>query len=187
MRIEAGRLYLRPLTEADCTEHYLAWLQDPEINQYLETRHVPQTLDSIKEFVAGVNARDNEYLFGIFLQDGDRHIGNIKVGPVHRYHLLADVSLWIGPRDCWGRGYATEAIAAVSRHAFVQLGVSKLSASMYAANQGSARAFEKVGYRREGLRRAHYMLRGRPCDLIEYGLIPSDLVALEQDADWSRQ
>ena len=96
MHIDADRLYLRPLTDADCTPEYLSWLQDPEINQYLENRHTPQTLESIKEFVANVNARDDEHLFGMFLKNGDRHIGNIKVGPVGHAHPLADVSLLIG-------------------------------------------------------------------------------------------
>jgi RimJ/RimL family protein N-acetyltransferase len=175
MKVDAERLYLRPLTEADCTPLYLSWLQDPNVNQFLETRHHTQTMEAIKQFVTGVNARDDEHLFGIFLKEGDRHIGNIKVGPVRPYHALADVSLFIGAQDCWGKGYAREAIAAVSRHAFDKLGVRKLLANMYAPNRGSSRAFEKVGYRREGVRRAHYWLAGQPCDLIEYGLLRADL------------
>jgi ribosomal-protein-alanine N-acetyltransferase len=176
MRADAERLYLRPLTEADCTPLYLSWLQDSNVNQFLETRHQPQTIEAIKEFVANVNARDDEHLFGICLKDGDRHIGNIKVGPVNRHHGIAEVSLLIGARDCWGKGYATDAIRAVSRHAFQTLKVRKLGAGMYLPNQGSCRAFEKVGYHKEGHRRSHYMFNGKPCDIVEYGLLPSELL-----------
>lgn len=175
MRITSQRLYLRPLKEADCTEIYLGWLNDPDISRFLETRHAAQTLETIKTFVAAINARPNEHLFGIFLKDSDRHIGNIKVGPVGTYHPLADVSLLIGARDCWGRGYATEAIVAVSRHALANFGVRKLSASMYEANQGSCRAFLKAGYSPEGLRRDHYLLGGEASNVIELGLTLKDL------------
>lgn len=164
------RLILRELRPADCSADYVAWLADPEVNQYLETRHRPQDQASIVAFIEAAAASDREFLFGMFLRAGGRHIGNIKVGPIHPYHRLADVSLFVGARDCWGRGYAAEAIAAVSRYAFETLGVLKLSASMYARNEGSRRAFLKAGYSEEGLRRAHYRLGGERCDLVELGL-----------------
>jgi RimJ/RimL family protein N-acetyltransferase len=113
----------------------------------------------------------------MFLRNTGRHIGNIKVGPIHPHHQLADVSLLIGAQDCWGHGFATEAIRGTSVYAFEQLGVLKLSASMYAPNEGSMHAFVKAGYQEEGRRRRHYDLNGERCDLIELGLIPADLAA----------
>ena len=175
MRIEAKRLYLRPLTDHDCTQTYVDWLNDPEISRFLETRHATQTTDSVCDFVRSVNARERECLFGIFLLASDRHIGNIKIGPIAMHHPLADVSLFIGDRQSWGMGYASEAIAALSRYAFDELGVKKLSAGMYAPNAGSYHAFRKAGFREEGHRRRHYMYEGELCDVIELGLCPEDL------------
>lgn len=166
------RLQLRPLTTADVGDAYVSWLSDPEVTRFLETRHARQTRETVLAFVEAVNGRADEHLFGLFLKDGGRHIGNIKVGPIHPVHRLADVSLLIGDRTVWGRGYAAEAIEAVSRHAFDELGVRKLSASLYAANVGSERAFVKAGYQREGLRRGHYDLDGARSDIVELGRSP---------------
>lgn len=166
-----SRIYIAPLTEVHCTEAYVAWLNDPAVSRFLETRHQVQTLESVRSFVAAVNARDNEHLFGIFRRD-QLHIGNIKVGPIHPFHRVGDVSLFIGQRDCWGRGYATEAIVALSDLAFRQLGAEKLSASMYAENRASTRAFEKAGYVHEGVRRDHYVLNGVRSDVVLMGLRP---------------
>lgn len=173
--IHAERLVLRELEAKDCSAEYVAWLADPEIGRFLETRHATHDSSSVLAFIERVRACDDEFLFGVFLREGERHIGNIKVGPIHPYHRLADVSLLIGARDCWGRGYAAEAIAAISRYAFDVLGIAKLSASMYAPNAGSHRAFLKAGYREEGLRRGHYRLDGERCDIVELGLLPSDV------------
>lgn len=175
MTIETKRLVLRPLTDTDIGADYVAWLNDREVARFLETRHSTQDEASVRAFVAGVNARADEFLFGIFERPSNRHIGNIKVGPIKALHGLADVSLLIGARDCWGKGYAAEAIAAVSRHAFEDLGVKKLSASMYAENEGSRRAFLKAGYRQEGVRRQHYQLDGARSDLIELGALSRDV------------
>lgn len=150
----------------------MGWLNDPEVNRFLETRHAPQTLESVAAFVAAVNAREDEHLFGVFLRADGRHVGNIKVGPIRPVHRVADVSLFLGDRSAWGQGVAAEAITVVSAHAFAALGVLKLSASMYAANVGSERAFLRAGWSREGLRRAHLDLDGGRSDLIELGLLP---------------
>jgi RimJ/RimL family protein N-acetyltransferase len=175
MRIETDRLYLRPLTDEDCSDEYVSWLNDPLVNRFLETRHVAQNMDTVREFVKRVSDRDDEHLLGMFLRQSDRHIGNIKLGPIMKYHPVADVSLLIGARDCWGQGYATETIDALSRHAFKTWGLRKLSAGMYAANQASCRAFLKVGYQQEARRRAHYLLDDEMSDIIELGLTPQDL------------
>lgn len=172
--IDTRRLTLRPLTPDDCTSVYLGWLKDPVVNRYLETRHTAQSMAAIRSFVTKIADSPNEILFGIFRRSDAVHIGNIKVGPVKPIHLTADVSLFIGDRSAWGMGFATEAIVAVSRFAFDLMDVRKLSASMYAPNVGSTRAFLAAGYVEEGRRRAHYDLEGARCDLIELGLLPED-------------
>lgn len=181
MIIKTKRLELRRLQVKDITPAYVRWLSDPEVTQYLETRHSEQTPESVRQFVARIADASDEFLFGIFLSEG-RHIGNIKVGPIRAVHQLADVSLLIGEPDCRGQGYAAEVIAAVSRFAFTELSVKKLSASMYAPNQASAKAFLRVGYRQEGLRLKHYELDGQRCDLIELGALPDDIAYTADDA-----
>jgi RimJ/RimL family protein N-acetyltransferase len=48
-----------------------------------------------------------------------------------------------------GPGYATEAVAALLRVAFDQLGLRRVTASCFAANEASWRLMERVGMRRE--------------------------------------
>jgi len=174
-RIDAERLYLRTLTRSDCSDRYVAWLNDPQVNRYLETRFAVQDLKAIAAFVDAANSRSNEYLFGIFLRAGDDHVGNLKIGPVNPHHRLGDISLFIGEPRCWGKGYATEAIIAASRYAFDSLAVRKLSAGIYAPNTASHRAFLKAGYREDARRPGHYLLDGKPCDILELGCRAEDL------------
>ncbi len=168
-------IFLRPLSDADVSDSYIGWLNDPEVGRFLETRYSHHDRASVLNFVRAMNTSGVEFLFGIFLAADGRHVGNIKVGPIKWPHPVADVSLLIGDRSVWGRGVATEAIGLISRWAFKDLAVRKLSAGLYAPNEGSRRAFLKAGYQQEGLRRRHYLLDGTMCDLVEMGLCPEDL------------
>lgn len=176
MAVHSPRLTLRPFEIGDISEAYVGWLNDPEVVRFLETRYAKQDMKTVREYVSTMIGRANEYFYGIFLRQTQRHIGNIKVGPVSRVHALGDISLVIGARDCWGQGYATEAIRAMSLHAFEDLGVRKLSAGMYAPNVASMRAFERAGFTQEGIRREHYLLEGEPCDVIQLALLRKEVL-----------
>ncbi len=158
--LRGKRIYLRPVTLEDVTDRYRSWLNDPEVNRFLETRFYPQELEDIRRFVSTLGGKSDEPFFAICLNESGRHIGNIKLGPINPHHRSADVSLLIGEKDCWGRGYATEAIALISNHAIEDLHLNKLKAGCYALNEGSARAFEKCGWQREGLLRSQVFYAG---------------------------
>lgn len=145
-RFEGEHVTLRPVTLADCTPRYLEWLLDPEVNRYLETRWSPQSIDTVIDFVSTMIDSSSSYLFAIVENEGSRHIGNLKIGPINTHHGFADLSYFIGERSFWGRGYASEAIRLASRIAFDRLGVRRLQAGLYEGNRGSARALEKAGF-----------------------------------------
>lgn len=149
--IQGDRVFLRLAIPADCTERYLAWLSDPLVNRYLETRWKPQSMESIRDFVTVMLEDPDNYLFAISETSTGQHIGNIKLGPINRYHSYADVSYFIGERFTWGKGYATEAIQLVTQFAFEKLNLHQLQAGLYASNKGSGRALEKAGYQMEAV------------------------------------
>jgi RimJ/RimL family protein N-acetyltransferase len=166
MHIPGQDVFLRPLMEEDVGEDYLGWMRDPLVTRYLESRDRTQTLDTLRTFVRNMNASARDYLFGIFLAQGEEHIGNIKIGNIREPHRSADLGLIIGRRSVWGKGYGSEAIALATRHAFEQLGLNKLWAGMYAENLGSYHAFIKAGYREVGRFRRHILFDGRYIDSI---------------------
>lgn len=145
---KGDRVQLRLCTLHDCTERYVAWLADPLVARYLETRWRPQTLADVREFVASMLGADHSYLFAIVFQG--QHVGNIKVGPINRFHAHADVSYFVGDRSVWGQGIATDAIRVICRVAFDRLGLHRVQAGLYASNGGSRRALEKAGFQLEG-------------------------------------
>lgn len=169
--IDGERIFLRRLRAGDVSETYLGWMIEPKINRYLEARFSDHSIESLHAFVSGM-AQDRLNLFcGIFLREDERHIGNIKLGPVNVPHRHAEIGLLIGDPGCWGKGYASEAIAILSEFAFGRVGLHRLVAGAYADNEGSCRAFEKAGYQREGLLRDHWLCDGAFQDGVYLGKV----------------
>jgi RimJ/RimL family protein N-acetyltransferase len=169
--LESTRLYLREVRLSDVTEIYYRWMNDPEVIQCLQTRFYPNSIEGLRAYVdEKLNDRSNVFL-AILLKDGERHIGNIKLGPIDWIHRRADIGIMIGEKDCWGKGYATEAIRLVADYAFSVLNLHKLTAGCEEHCRGSAKAFQKAGFVVEGLRRQQYYSRGLYADEILMGLV----------------
>jgi RimJ/RimL family protein N-acetyltransferase len=170
-RLVGTNVYLRLLEMSDCGERYLTWLRDPEVNRFLETRFVEQTDATIQDFVMEMRKGPDNYLFGIVLIETDRHIGNIKVGGVNHIHKHCEVGYFIGDRDMWGKGIATEAIRLATQFGFERLGLHRCAAVVDVDNPASAKALERVGYKREGTMREKLFMDGRWSDQYLYGLL----------------
>jgi RimJ/RimL family protein N-acetyltransferase len=166
----SGLIALFPLLPEHASGDYVAWLNNPAINRYLETRFDTHDVESVRDYIAGCNDQPGTLLLGIARQPDGRHVGNIKL-EITRGHGLAEVGILIGDVDVHGKGIGSEAIRLVAGIARDELGLRKLSAGCYASNRGSERAFVKAGFAVEGRRPAHFLLDGEPEDLTLMGLL----------------
>ena len=157
---------IRILRPEDVSEDYGSWLEDPEVNRYLECRWRAFSLDDLRAYVRAMNESPKDILFGIFLSDEDRHIGNIKIGNIDTIHRYADIGLLIGAKDAWGKGYGSIAIDLAALYAFRQLNLHKVVAGIYAGNTGSFKAFLKAGFRECGRLTQHRFCDGSYVDEI---------------------
>ncbi len=169
--VTGPRMELRVLQTNAVSTAYVAWLNDPEVNRFLECRFVHQTTDSVRAFVASTLAAPNSLPLAITV--GTSHIGNIKLGPIDPNHGSGEVGLLIGERSHWGQGFATEAIDTLAAWAFDTVGLAKLTAGAYASNEGSIRAFARAGFSTEGRRTAQFALGDQREDLILLGKVSS--------------
>lgn len=176
--VTGARLYLRDVRIADAKGNYLRWMNDLEVTRYLESRFYPASQAALEEYIATIrNNRDN-FFFAMVVNRTERHIGNIKVGPVNWIHRVGDIGLLIGEKDCWGKGFATEAIGLVVQFAFDSLNLHKLTASCYSSNVGSIRAFERAGFAREGIRKQQFHSNGRYVDQVMLGMVRQEGIEL---------
>ena len=160
LRLTGALITLRPVTLADVTSEYVAWLNDPRVNRYMETRfHCHERID-VEAFVKSMREKGNVYFLAIVLNEDNRHVGNIKL-VVRPEHSTGEVSLFIGDKSQWGKGLGAEAIALVRDFGLDELGLAKLTAGCYADNEGSIRAFEKCGFIREAVLESEYVSGGR--------------------------
>jgi len=95
-------------------------------------------------------------------------IGFVAQSDVDR--MSAEVGYWLG-EAFWGRGIATEALVAVTRHAVDRHGLTRLFALPFASNIASCRVLEKAGYTLEARLRRSAIKNGTIVDQFQYAFI----------------
>jgi ribosomal-protein-serine acetyltransferase len=82
----------------------------------------------------------------------DRHIGNVSVWQTSQQNSTGEVGYWIRS-DETGKGYGTEAAAAVVKIGFEELDFHKVVLRIAVGNTGSERIASKIGFTLEGILR----------------------------------
>lgn len=168
--IPGHRIHLRPLSAADATPEYLSWLNDPEVLKYRAPKGFPSTIESLHRYIGSIPER-GDLVLAICLPDG-RHIGNVALNTILWIHRHAELSIMIGARDTWGQGYGKEAIAAVTGHAFRNMGLNRLWGE--SPNPSFNAAVRGLGWTREGTKRQAFLLDGAFTDIECWSLLAGE-------------
>lgn len=180
-RIQTPRLILRCWQPADAPlladaitasfEHLRPWM--PWVHGE------PEELETKVQRLRGFRAQfdtDTDYVYAIFSPDERQVIGGTGLHPRIGEGAL-EIGYWISALHI-GRGYATEAAAALTRAAFQIHGVERMEIRCDPANERSASVPRKLGYTLDGTLRANVRgVGGAMRDTLVWSLLRSEYPA----------
>ncbi len=168
------RLLLRGLVPSDA-DALFAVFSDPEVMRYWSSP-AWTGIEQAGKYIASAEdglANGASLRLGIEVAATGRLIGQVALYSFDRQNRRCDVGYALG-RAHWGKGYLGEALAAMLDHGFGALDLNRVEADIDPRNAASARALERLGFRREGLMRERWIVGGEICDTAFYGLLRRD-------------
>jgi RimJ/RimL family protein N-acetyltransferase len=176
VELRDGDLVVRPWAEDDVPALVEA-CNDPEIPRWIPVIPSPYTEEDARAFIGGHSLSEPgytvpEHSFAITLQG--TLAGAIGLS-LNSFGYRGRIGYWVAA-PARGSGVCTRALRLVSRWGLEELGLQRLELITDPDNVASQRCAETVGYRREGVMRAH--LRhpdGRVRDSVLYSLLPGEL------------
>ena len=172
--LTTDRLLLRQ-PEADDAADVLVFRGDPEVQRFNSEPHSSeaQSIELIEEIRREYEERTG-VCWAVTLVATGRVVGLFGISAWDRYHRRAEVGYDLA-RDHWGKGLAGEALAAVLAFGFDALDLHRIEALTIADNHASVRLLERLGFVREGNRRAYsWEEDGTFHDSAVYGLLSNE-------------
>ena len=166
------RVYLRPLAKEDSV-YLRKWSDDAEIRGLIgEVTSMSQA--DCEKFLEEVCADNSREWFVVVIKKNDRVIGEAGLLRMFPAWRTTDVSVIIGEKEEWGKGYGTEAILLLLDYAFRHLDFHRVAIGVVGFNERALHFWEKVGFRREGIQRDGYYYDDKYYDFVTMSILEDE-------------
>ena len=162
----AGDLVALGPQRRDLSSLVQRWLNDFAVLAPLGVPVLPLTYEAELRQFDVTDAATDAIWFTVYERAALRPLGIAGLRDIDHAHGTAEFVIFIGEKDCWGRGYGTEATRLLLDYGFTALGLRNIVLKVYAFNQRGIRAYRRAGFREIGRRRAAFRLAGVAHDVI---------------------
>jgi RimJ/RimL family protein N-acetyltransferase len=152
------RVVLRPFVDDDLAVMSEA-IADPEVGRLTGSVHSSTVApdegfseERMREWYGSRNEQSDRLDLAIVDRGGNECVGEAVLNEWEPENASCNFRILIGPRGR-DRGLGTEATRLLLAHAFETVGLHRVSLEVYAFNPRAQRAYEKVGFVPEGVRR----------------------------------
>jgi RimJ/RimL family protein N-acetyltransferase len=168
--------------EASDVSNYHLWINDEETNQWRGLHHPTNREEATKWIDARRENQADKLNLSIQTKDG-RNIGFIGLQGVDSRSRRAELWIYIGDKEFWGKGIGEDAVRTLCKYAFEQMNLYRLWLECNPEFSQVTKCYEKVGFKQEGILRHGYYRNGKFRDtcimaLLRPEFIPSSLEAV---------
>jgi RimJ/RimL family protein N-acetyltransferase len=164
---------LRPFEPSDA-EALWRWNSDPDVMRWLFDGY-PESLAQVKKRFEDRKINSYESLL-LCIEVSGRAIGVVALSGAQPETGRADLDIYIGEKDCHGKGYGTDAMRIVCRYGFDVMRLHGISLWVVPENVSAIRVYEKVGFVAEGRQRESFRRDGKWHDMILMSLLEGELI-----------
>jgi diamine N-acetyltransferase len=161
----AGNLVALGPLRRDLLDLYLKWSNDVEVVR-TTSQPRPITREALDAEYERMSTAEDQVHFTIYERATMRPIGDANLHMIRRTHLRANFGIMIGEKDCWGKGYGTEATRLMLDYAFNAMGLHTVLLSVVDFNERAIRAYRRAGFREMGRWRESYRVGGAVHDIV---------------------
>ncbi|EOD00457.1 GNAT family N-acetyltransferase [Caldisalinibacter kiritimatiensis] len=178
-KLVGRKCYLSPIDVEDY-EKYTEWVNDMEIGVGMIFSASLITETKEKEILERL--ADSEYNFAIIDKENDKLIGNIGFPKLDKINRVAELGIFIGDKEYWGKGYGVEAIKLLLDFGFSILNLHNIYLKVFEYNKPARRCYKKVGFKEVGRLREAKQIAGK-----RYDEISMDILATEYDSIYIKE
>ncbi|WP_368505087.1 GNAT family N-acetyltransferase [Alkalihalophilus sp. As8PL] len=170
-------VYLRTIKKEDLDSLYEA-VQDEEIRYMTGTRSV-FSMEQLYEYYQRIMHDETRYDFSICLIDTDELIGDLAIMEIDEENNKAAFRMALHHPNHFNKGYGTEALQLALQFAFDTLNLNRLQLEVFSHNVRGIKAYEKAGFKTEGVIRESLYINNLYSDEIIMGMLKKEYDAMK--------
>lgn len=153
--------------ELDMLDEIRLWRNDPRVYKWCRQDNLITDSDQLEWYHR--QRKDPSTRMFLVRGDGGKPIGVCGLTSIDMVANRAEFSLYINPR-VQGRGYGKAALKTLFKYGFDAMGLHLIWGETFSKNPAQ-HLFEKIGMKKEGVRRAFYFKEGQYVDTYLYSIV----------------
>lgn len=167
--LRGQNIFLRPIVKEDA-EAMLESVQDEESNRLTGTQ-ATFTKEQIEKWCENLAAQEGRVDCAIVSKETGEYLGEVVLNQIDEINRSANFRIALRGSKYYGKGVGTEAARLILEYGFNVLKLHRIDLEVFAFNPRAIHVYEKLGFKREGVRREVLFLDGKYHDVIVMGLL----------------
>lgn len=175
-KLSGDRVFLSPAAPEDAAL-WAGWLNDLAVTVPLgDEAYMTYGLERAQQDVSEA-AQRQDHIFTIVEISSNRPIGRCLLFGVNLVDRCGMAGIFIGEKDCWGKGYGQEAMRLLLDFGFNLLNLHNIMLGVFAFNERAIRSYQSLGFHEIGRRREVRWIGGKAYDVILMDLLEEEFRA----------
>ncbi len=136
-------------------------------------RYIDEAVDYLW-YESYLKSRSNTVRCAITEQNSDTILGLVSLTNIDHLNQAAVFHIMIGDTAFQKKGIGTFATNEILKHAFLNLNLKRIELSVLPYNTNAQKLYEKVGFIKEGIKRAAVFKNGEFHNIYLYGILKDD-------------
>jgi len=157
-------------------------MADPELRTLIGAT-APLSRVEAEEWFEELTDDPGRVWYVVELDDGGRVIGEAGLLRMFPEWRTTDMSIVIGERDAWRKGYGTEVGRLLLALAFEYFGFHRVAVGVVGFHEPAIRFWQSLGFKKEGVQRDGYLCDGEFHDFVMMSILEDEWRFLR--AEWA--
>lgn len=174
LELKGDLIYLKKL-DPEYADEYWANMNNCSIESmvFTGTQQIFSKSDT-DAYLQSICSDRNRIDFLIFSKQSNKAVGEVVINDIYRNNRSANIRIAINRKEDFSKGYGSEAIILALNYGFGMLNLHRIELEAFPFNERAIHVYEKIGFKREGIRRDGWFYNHKYYDMITMSILEDE-------------
>ncbi|WP_160680468.1 GNAT family protein [Clostridium sp. C8-1-8] len=175
LELKGEKIYLKKLGIEYKDEYWKSFNEEGDIESVIFTGTQQMFCkENVERYLEDISTDNSRVDFLMFSRASDELIGEVVINDIYRNNRSASIRIGIFKKENFSKGYGSEALILALNYGFGMLNLHRIELEALEFNERAIHVYEKVGFRREGIKRDGWYFNHRYYDLVTLSMLEED-------------
>lgn len=128
----------------------------------------------IATYLEDISTDKSRIDFLIFDKATNKIVGEVVINDIYRNNRNANMRILINRKEYFNKGYGSEALILSLNYGFGMLNLHRIELEVFLFNERAIHVYEKIGFKREGIRRDGWFFNNKYYDMIIMSILEEE-------------